>query len=237
MTTGAPICDATQLKPGRQVRRDLRRHLDVLAAPGASALVVRDERRAGRLGAGVRERRDAAGAQRRPVGMTGQLHRAGARLHHQVGRGPVRFRAVGTERRDRHVDQRGVHRGELPVAEAAPVELAGRRRLEEEVRAAREIEQPRPIDLGVEIEHHAALVAREGPPVERALRPWIVAGEWTHRARGRAGGRLDRDHVRAERAQDVAADEATLVGEIEDAIGREQGISSPRVQDLEKILP
>jgi hypothetical protein len=85
--------------------------------------------------------------------------------------------------------------------------------------------------------------------VKRPLGPRLIAHERTHRARGRATGWLDGEHVGAERAQYVAADEPTLVGEIEDAVGREHGRCSsgalgPRSRpprdvltyDFEKIL-
>jgi hypothetical protein len=192
----------------------------VLPAPGAHAIVVR-EQRAFRTGVQVALRhRDA---QRCAVGVAVQAQRAARGLQDEVAVRPVRLGTALAERRDRHVHQRRIHRRQVGVAEAARRHHARGRRLDEEVGAAREAEQLVTVRAVVEVEHDAALAAREGPPVQRALRVLDVAGERPDATGTRAAGRLDVDHVGAEVAQDLAAEDSAVVGEVEDTARLQHG--------------
>ena len=80
---------------------------------------------------------------------------------------------------------------------------------------------------GVEIERDAALVAVVGPPVERALRVRPSSANGPMRRAGEPPGGSTFDHVGAEIAEDLAAQQAALVGQVEDAIGAQHGRSIP----------
>ena len=125
---GVPVGAVDRGGNGRHHRRPLGRHVDVLAAAGAGALVQGQQRAARRLGAGVEPRLGHRGAHRRPVGVAGERQRARGGQDRQVGRRPVRLGAGAAERRDRDVDEGGVELRQLVGIEPVRTRLHQRRR-------------------------------------------------------------------------------------------------------------
>src|ERR1019366_4716538 len=71
-----------------------------------------------------------------------------------------------------------------------------------------------------DIERDAPLVTIVRPPVERPIRIRLVLEKRTNLSRRRAARRLKLDHIGAEVAEDLPAQQSALVGEIEYAIRR-----------------
>ena len=166
-----------------------------------------------------------AGPQGRPVGVAGEVHEAAEGHAGDVGGLVVGVGAVLSEGGDRCHDEARVEGGQAGIAKADVVEVAGVEGLDEEI-GGRE----QPFEQGAairvfEVEGDAALVGAVGPPVEAVLRAWVIAVEGADLT-GRATARgLHLYDVSAEVAQDFAAEDAALVGEVEHAVGAEQGLA------------
>jgi hypothetical protein len=63
-----------------------------------------------------------------------------------------------------------------------------------------------------DIERDASFVTIIRPPVERSIRIRLILEKRTELARRRSAGRLDFDHIGAEIAEDLAAQQAAFVG-------------------------
>ena len=74
----------------------------------------------------------------------------------------------------------------------------------------------------LEFEGNASLVGRVGPPVEALVRRGIIAVERPEPAGGTADGWLDLQYVGSKVAQDLAAQEPSLVRQVQHPIGRQQ---------------
>ena len=143
---------------------------------------------------------------------------AAHRHHHEVARAVVRVRAIEPERRDRADDQVRMTFAQARGVEAVRGARAGRGGVEPDVgaaRRARRAERGRPrrprssrmLRLLVLSACQARL--RSGPAIAADPRPAV--------AQRLALGRLDRDHVGAEVAEDLAGELAGFVAEVEDA--------------------
>ena len=194
----------------------------MLAEPGALALVERDDDVGGGLHARVQPRLREADGDRRPVVVA--LHRDEPTrcLQREVGGRPVRVRSTLPERADRGVDERGIERAQILVAEPDRAERARLERLHEHVGAARELAQPRAVGLVVEVEYDAALADGVDGPVQRAVELALAAVHERRMApRGVATGRLDLDHLGAHVGEQPAGNLAVAGGEVEHANARE----------------
>ena len=194
----------------------LRGNVHVLAATGPLALVVGDERGAGRLRAGVQIRLRHAEPQRGTVCVADIQSARG--VNDEVALRVFCLWPGLPESADRDVYQRRVDGGYGVVVEPQFGHPSRRLRLDQKVRAAGELQQVLPPLLSCDVERDAAFVPAVGPPVKRLLRARLVASKWTETSAGVAFRRLDRNHVGSEVGQYLAAEQATFVGEIEDSV-------------------
>ena len=206
---------------GRERDRLLRRHIDVLAEARAGALVVCNQRGDGGVGAGVEIGLRDAEAHRGTIVVAGEDERTACGEDHQIAVGVAGFRAVLAERGDRDVDHAGIDAREIVGAEALLRQPAGVERFDHEVRIAGEVQEKIPTGGAGYVEGDAALVTGVGPPHQRVLRRGLIVGERAPAARRGAAGGFNRDHVGTEIAEELAAQESTPGGEIEDAVGAE----------------
>jgi len=200
----------------------------VLPKAGPDALVMRHESAECSIGAsmevGLRYRRET---HRRPIVVAGEKQRPAGGKDHEIGIGVVHLRPVLAERADRDVDELRVDGRERREAEPVLFELAWGFGLDEKVGFLHELEQDRPPLVTTPIEGDAALVAVVGPPVERAVRPWLVGKERPEPSRARASRRFDLNHVGSEVAKDLPAEKSPLVGEIQYSVRRERAAHRP----------
>ena len=128
------------------------------------------------------------------------------------------------------MDQRVVDRGQRLGAQAPCVHRADRLVLDEDVGAAHEVEEARPVLGGVEVEHDALLPRLCAQKRQRALGTRVVTRERTDRPGGRSARRLDQDHLRPERSEDVGGELAAMVGQIQYPVGRQhpRDVARPR---------
>ena len=92
------------------------------------------------------------------------------------------------------------------------------------MRAARQTLQQLPSVRSVEIQRHAAFIIGVSPPKEAFFGMRLALVEGADMPRRAAAGRLDLDDVGAEIGEDFAAQQASLIGEVEDAIRAEEKI-------------
>src|SRR5262249_27146223 len=124
---------------------------------------------------------------------------------------------------DRADDQVGVTFAQARGVEAESRARAGRRGVEPDIGIRRELVEPRPTIVGVEIDPDAALARVQRVPGEAAVDAGHPADPWPAVAQGLPLRRLDRDHVGAEVAQDLAGELARFVAQVEDADAVEHG--------------
>ena len=195
--------------------RVLHRHLQAAALAGLGALVERaqDADRHQHAGAGVAEGR--ARLDRRPVGVAGDADRAARGLRDHVEGEALLVRAAGAEALDLAIDDAGVDLLDLVIAEAQPLDRAGRHVLDRDIGL---LQQPRTIssprgDLRFKVTDFLL-----------ALNWWKYQGSLSglprlQPAAGIARARvLDLDHLGAEPGEGFGAGRPRLeLGEIHDA--------------------
>ena len=199
----------------------LGRHVHVLAPAGAPALGVGHQRRHGGVGAGPLIALRKRHPERRLVRIAGERH-AAAHGHDLDVRGPVATVGAGqAEGGDGHQHGVGVGRADDVVAETDLFEPARPEGLQHEVRLLHEaLEQRLPLRR-LEVQRDAALAVVEGEPVEALLRMALAVEIRPDQPGGVPARTLHLDHVRAQVAQGLAAEEAQLVGEVQDTVGRQ----------------
>ena len=154
---GTPTAPVTTLTCEASMAAVCGGHVDVLAESRPRPLAQRDQRGAGGDGGGLA---NAWGTTRRTGGRSPSPVSTSEPLAAMTVRsvaGHAAFGPVLPERADRDVDQRGVGGGQRGVAQAQPLELARRRRVEHHVRAGHEAEEPLPVSGLLEVEHDRAL--------------------------------------------------------------------------------
>jgi hypothetical protein len=181
--------------------------------------MMRDQRRDGGLGASMQVSLGDADAYGRPIVVAAKHEGAAGGQDNEVAVGVMCLRTVLTERRDRDIDQGRVDRRDIGIAESTLGKRAGGVRLDEEVRARDEAPQDRLPVVGVEIQRDAPLVAVVGPPVQRAVGMRVVLIKRPEPPSRRSARWLHLDHVGTEVAQDLAAEQAALGGEVEHTVG------------------
>ena len=190
----------------------------MLAEAGAIALAERDDGVRRRLRPGVEGGLRVAHRQRRAVAVALQPDEAAGRLDAMRSvAGAMRERPVLPPGRDRGVDQRGVQRAHVLVAQPERCEVARRVRLDQHVAARDQRAQATAISLVLEINGDAALAEGDRRPVERVALPVGGLVEGRARAAGVAAGRLDRDHLGAEVRQHPPGERALHGREVDDA--------------------
>ena len=203
---------------GRLHGRGLSGDVDVLALAGVLAFAECDQRGLGGLGTGMQGGLGEADPQGCAVAVADDRHLAGGGDDSEVAVEVAGLGTVVPESADRDVDERRVGLGELVVAESERGEDAGAFGLDENVGGGGELPEPIAAYLGIEVGGHRALVARVGPPGERVVEVFAVAGEGTEASRTVALGRLDGDDIGAEVGEDHAGDQASFIGEVEDSV-------------------
>ena len=178
----------------------LRRHVQVLTAPGTLALAQGDHHIGGGLGPGVERRlRHRAHRHGWPVAIALQADQAAGGLHGDFRRRRRGKRAVDAERRYRHVHKAGMSR----------VEIAAIARLDEHIRRR---EKRRRV-----VRDHALLAGANAFPIQR-----ILAVERADAARFAPARRLHLEHLRAELGQHAPGDLAPAARHVDDANARER---------------
>ena len=191
----------------------------MLATARADALCERHEGSAGRLGATVQVRLGRAHPHGRGIRVAGDVQRPGGGGDNEVGGEVVGLGTVLAKRSDGDVDECGIDLGKVDGAETARGHRSGVGGLDEDVGGGDKASQLALPLGGFEVELDAAAVAGVGGPVERLLAHGSAVEEGRNAAGGGAAGRLDQDHVGAQPGEDVAAEQAALVREVEDTIG------------------
>ena len=187
--------------------------------PRVVALVERDHYVGRRLRPSVQPGLGEADRHGRAVAVALQREQPARRLQREVRRRAVRVRARLSVGRDRGVDQRRVDRVQLLVAQPERGQRARFERLEQRVRAARQLAQARAVGRAVEVEHDAELTDGVGGPVQRAVElargATRAVDERRVTPRGVPAGRFDLDHLGADVGQQPARDLAGRPGQVE----------------------
>ena len=172
------------------------------------------------LGAGVECRLGQSNAQWGAVAVSALDHRSSRGGHGDVGGGPAGLGARGAKGGDGDVDQAGVDFGERLVADAEGVHGADVGGFNHGVGAAGQFAEPGSAVLRLEVEDDGALAPGVGLPDERVFDVSVVGavGEGSALAGDVAVRRFDCDHICAEIGEDHAADQAAVVGEVEDSV-------------------
>ena len=225
---GAGDVDAANIPGGIRVvvgegDRLLHRLIDVLAAPGSGAVVVRDHRADDRLRGSLGVALRGGGSDWRAAGRAAERGEAAHRRADQIRRPPVRVGAVLPEGGDRGHHQPRIAGADRLPAQADRSQRAGRRRFDDEVGLIDEFEEELAPARLAQIERRAALGVVECPPEERAfgVRFVVVEGRAPARAGGLAG-RLELDHVGAQLGEHAPGQHAEFVGQVEHAEGRKR---------------
>ena len=186
------VVQAAQARGQHRVDGVVHRHLDDLPPSGALALEQgRGDRREQVDAAGEVDER-GAGLGRRPVGLSGGRGAAGHRLHGDVHGGHVRVGTGGPVALAGGHDQARVARQQPRRAELQALHGARREVLDEHVGGLDQVEQRLAAGVGLQVEHHAALVGVEHHELVGLDR--VVRAE----AQRLTAGRLDLDHVGAQ---------------------------------------
>ncbi len=193
--------------------------VDVLTPTREPALMECNERRRGCLCPRVKDGLGNRDPNRGTIFVAHQPERSRGGEDREVARRPTGLGSRLTEGRDRHVDERGISLRQLFEAQAEPLHLAGLAGLDQHVGALDQAQQRVTVARRLGIEDHAAFVASEGRPVERALWPAHIACKRALPPGTRPTGRLDADDVGSELAEHEAAEDPPFVGEIQDAVG------------------
>lgn len=145
----------------------LGRHLALLAPPADPPCVVGDESAADGIGRCVQEGLRHAQPERWSgfVEVVGQ--RSAGRPDREVCRRPFGLGAVGSERRDRDVDESGVGRTQVLPPESVPGHLPRAGGLDEEVGGGGQVAYRNPAWLGFQVGREAPLSRCEGVPEQR----------------------------------------------------------------------
>ena len=196
----------------------LHRDVDLLAAAGRLAIVMRDERAGGRVHPRPHRRLGKRDAQGRAARLADQRHEPAHGHRDEVRAAVAGVRPGLPEGRDRREDQPGVRLAQRSVAKLPRVQVAGGKRLDENVRTLRQAAQEVPPPRGVDGEGDPPLAGVVGKPGEVVGRIGIIPAEDAHAPSRVPLGRLDLDDVRAEVPEDAAAQPAGAIGEIEDAV-------------------
>ena len=193
--------------------RILHRHLQEAALPGLGALVERaqDADRHQHAGAGVAE--GGSRLHRRPSSFAGNAERAARGLRDHVECEALLVRAAGAEALDLAIDDAGVDLLDLVIAQAQPLDGAGRHVLDGDIGLLQQTADDLEPARRLEVQGHRFLVGVELMEIPRvglgALQP--AAGI----ARARA---LDLHHLGAEPGEGFGARRPCLeLGEIHDA--------------------
>ena len=221
----APHHPRHQIDLGGFRHRLVHRARDELALARAEAIEQRGDDRERELLAGDVDRRATSAARSaadrtcRRVGIVAAVHHhAAEREMHQVRALEVGPRTVIAERRTRaRRSAPGTARDQRRSRQPDLVELAARRRLEQDVGARDERAEALAIFRPLQVEHDRALAAVVVPEEQRALGIRAVLVERADAARGAAAGRLDLDDLGAEARQRQPAVLGLLVGELDDA--------------------
>ena len=193
-------------------RRLVQREVDGVAVAGLEAVPVRREDRPRRLRGRDLQRHLARRDERLAAGQAGPAEHAAHREQRPVGRDPVAVGPGLAEVGDREHDQGGVPGADALGAEAERRERTGPGRLDPDVGAVQQAEQPLATVLAARVDDDAALAGvLHGVAQADALVQRLAA------ARRRAAGRLDPDDVRAEVGEDPPAHLAGAVGHLDDA--------------------
>ena len=113
------------------------------------------------------------------------------------------------------MDDGGIDGGELVVGEAQRGHVTDRRILDERIRAPYQIEQPLAAFVGGQICRNALLALVIGPVGQRALRIRLVVNERAGVTAVDPAGRLDGNHLCAQAGEQVAAELADALAEIQ----------------------
>ena len=192
----------------------LHRHLQAAALPGLLPLIERaqDADRHQHAGAGVAKRR--ARLDRRPVGLAGDAERATGGLRDHVESEVFFVWAAGPETLDLAVDDAGVDLLDLVIAEAQPLDRAGRHVLDRHVSLCQQRLDDFEPARRFEVEGDRLLVG-----VELVEIPGVVVGlTGLQPPAGVAAARVfDLDHLGAEPRQGLGAGGSRLeLGEVDD---------------------
>ncbi|MBK7329994.1 MAG: hypothetical protein IPI85_13175 [Dehalococcoidia bacterium] len=163
----------------------------------------------------------------RPVGISVRKHEAAHRPKDQVA-GPVTFIHVRprlAERCDRHQDEAAIQLLQLGIAKPQPVHVPRLEGLDDDIGAFGQALEQRPPGGSLDIESDAALVGVVGRPVEALLRLGLVMVVRAETPPGIATGAFYLDDVGAHVGEDLSAQKALLIGEIEDPVWREQALA------------
>ena len=175
--------------------------------------------------AGVQGGLGQADSERRSILVPALDHRSGRGGDGDVGGGPAGLGSAGAERGDGDMDQAGVDCRQCVVAEAKRVHRADVGRLDERVGAACELDELRLAFVGLQIQDDRSLAPCVGLPDEGVFDLAVVGavGERASSSGGVAVGWLDCDHICAEVGEDHAADQAAVVGQVENSVVAEHG--------------
>ena len=203
-------CRAEGLRHAVGVERELaveQRDLDLLAAAGAGALAQRRQHADhGVEGAGdVADRYAPAAGHGAGLAGAGDAHRSAERLHGDIVGADLGPRAGRAEAADRAADDGRVEPAQRGIVDAEAGEHAGAEIVVDHV-GARDEAQEGGLALGaLQVERHARLVA-----LERIVETVLVADRRFGRGRPALlrAGRVDADHLGAERGEDLGAERA-----------------------------
>ncbi len=110
----------------------------------------------------------------------------------------------------------------MAISDIQTVEITGREGLDEKIGLGHQPPKQGTAVRGFQVQGDAALVGGIGPPVEALLRMRIVVVEGADVAGRAAAGRLDLDYVGAQVRKYLAAEQAPVIGEVQDTIGAEE---------------
>ena len=225
---GADRC-GEHLGSGHLVGGLLDGHVRVLAeARVVVPLVEGDQRRLHRFaGPVVPGLRRGSEADRRSVLVPGQRQTAGRREQGEIGRRPARLGTGLPEGRDRDVHERVVRRRQDVAAQPAGGQRARRLVLEEHVGPAHEFDELRTAARRVEVDDDALLAPVVGPERQRPVRARLVTGEGSDVSSRRSPRRLDQDHLRAQRTEDVPRQLRAVIAQLDDPIAPQHPAPPP----------
>ncbi len=203
-------------------QRVVRGHVDQLARPRLQPPDQRgDDADGGQHSGNVAGLAARGGDRHRPgpaglVAVAGHRHHPAQRELHQVAGGEPGPRPVRPERGDP-----GEHQPRVRLPEVVPVQ-PGRRQhpgaeaVDDHVGRTHQPPRGRPVVRFRQVQHDRALGQVVVPEVQARVRAWLITGERGHAPGGRAGRRLDLDHVGPHVGQQLAAVLGLPVVEFED---------------------
>ena len=157
-------------------------------------------------------------AERRTVVVAGHEHRARGGVERQVTGCPVGLRSGLSERRDGDDHERRIAGAEGRIAQPQAIEVPGVKGLEQDIGRAGEGKELFAPFSGFEVKRDRALVPVDPPPRQAGVRPLLAVCERTGVTERRPARRLHHDHVRAQVAKNLAAEQGPVVGKVQHSI-------------------